>query len=245
MVCSVAGEAISSVKEYGMKNKEKERTERAAAILALLKKRYPEPETMLDHANPWELLVATVLAAQCTDARVNTITPKLFSLWPDPAALAGAEQEELEEVIRPTGFYHNKAKNLLGAARRVTEVFGGQVPRTIEELVTIPGVARKTANVVLWGGFGINEGLAVDTHVKRLSFRLGLTEHSDPVKIEKDLMRIFPREEWGDVNHRLVWFGRDVCDARKPDCDACELAPLCPRCGVKTESRKKAASEGR
>lgn len=205
---------------------------RAMKVLELLKKRYPVPETMLDHRNSWELLVATVLAAQCTDARVNTITPELFRRWPDPAALAAASQEELESVIRPTGFYHNKAKNLLGAAKRVTEVFGGEVPHTLEELVTLPGVARKTANVVLWGGFGINEGLAVDTHVKRLSFRLGLTKHTDPVRIEQDLIRLFPREEWGDVNHRLVWFGRDVCDARNPACEVCELAELCPRQGV-------------
>ena len=211
-----------------------EKTSRAMAILALLKKRYPEPETMLDHKNPWELLVATVLAAQCTDARVNTVTPELFRRWSDPAALAGASQEDLEEVIRPTGFYHSKARNLLGAARRVTEVYGGSVPRTMEELVTLPGVPRKTANVVLWGGFGINEGLAVDTHVKRLSFRLGLTKNTDPVRIEQDLIKIFPREEWGDVNHRLVWFGRDVCDARRPACSECELYDLCPRKGVKT-----------
>ncbi|WP_077071907.1 endonuclease III [Mailhella massiliensis] len=213
--------------------KKKEKAGRALAVLELLKKRYPVPETMLVHENPWELLVATVLAAQCTDARVNTITPELFRRWPGPAELAEATQEELETVIRPTGFYHNKAKNLLGAAKRVTEVFGGEVPHTIAELVTLPGVARKTANVVLWGGFGINEGLAVDTHVKRLSFRLGLTEHTDPVRIEKDLMLLFPREEWGDVNHRLVWFGRDVCDARKPACGECELFSLCPRCGLK------------
>ena len=211
-----------------------EKTDRAMAILALLKKRYPVPETMLVHENPWELLVATVLAAQCTDARVNTITPGLFRRWPDPASLALATQEELEEVIRPTGFYHSKAKNLLGAAKRVTEVFGGEVPHTMEELITLPGVARKTANVVLWGGFGINQGLAVDTHVKRLSFRLGLTKNTEPVKIEQDLIKIFPREEWGDVNHRLVWFGRDVCDARRPACSECELYDLCPRKGVKT-----------
>ena len=213
--------------------KKKEKAGRALAVLELLKKRYPVPETMLVHENPWELLVATVLAAQCTDARVNTITPELFRRWPGPAELAEATQEELETVIRPTGFYHNKAKNLLGAAKRVTEVFGGEVPHTIAELVTLPGVARKTANVVLWGGFGINEGLAVDTHVKRLSFRLGLTEHTDPVRIEKDLMLLFPREEWGDVNHRLVWFGRDVCDARKPACGECELFSLWPRGGLK------------
>ncbi|HJD96313.1 endonuclease III [Mailhella massiliensis] len=220
--------------------KKTEKASRALAVLELLKKRYPVPETMLVHENPWELLVATVLAAQCTDARVNTITPELFRRWPGPAELSTAAQEELETVIRPTGFYHNKAKNLLGAAKRVTEVFGGQVPRTIAELITIPGVARKTANVVLWGGFGINEGLAVDTHVKRLSFRLGFTEHTDPVRIEKDLMLLFPREEWGDVNHRLVWFGRDVCDARKPACSVCELFSLCPRCGVKKGKKDEA-----
>ncbi|WP_294484878.1 endonuclease III [uncultured Mailhella sp.] len=211
-----------------------EKTNRAMAVLARLKKRYPEPETMLDHKNPWELLVATVLAAQCTDARVNTITPELFRRWPDPAALARAPQEELEDVIHAAGFYHSKAKNLIGAAKRVVEAYGGEVPHTLEELVTLPGVARKTANVVLWGGFGINEGLAVDTHVKRLSFRLGLTKNTEPVKIEQDLIKIFPREEWGDVNHRLVWFGRDVCDARRPACSECELYDLCPRKGVKT-----------
>lgn len=211
-----------------------EKTNRAMAVLARLKKRYPEPETMLDHRNPWELLVATVLAAQCTDARVNTITPELFRRWPDPAALARAPQEELEDVIHAAGFYHSKAKNLIGAAKRVVEAYGGEVPHTLEDLVTLPGVARKTANVVLWGGFGINEGLAVDTHVKRLSFRLGLTKNTEPVKIEQDLIKIFPREEWGDVNHRLVWFGRDVCDARRPACSECELYDLCPRKGVKT-----------
>ncbi len=227
--------------------KKTENNVRALAILELLKKRYPEPETMLTHENPWELLVATVLAAQCTDARVNTITPELFRRWPDPASLAAVEQEELEALIRPTGFYHSKAKNLLGAARRVTEVFGGEVPHTIEELITIPGVARKTANVVLWGGFGINQGLAVDTHVKRISFRLGLTEHTEPVKIEQDLMKVFPQKEWGDVNHRLVWFGRDVCDARRPACDECELYELCPRCGVekKASGGSRAASASR
>ncbi|MBR6673373.1 MAG: endonuclease III [Mailhella sp.] len=209
-----------------------EKTKRAAAILELLKKRYPVPETMLTHENPWELMIATILAAQCTDARVNTITPELFRRWPGPAEMMLAPLEEVESVIRPTGFYHNQAKNIIGAGRRVTEAFGGEVPQTIEELITIPGVARKTANVVLWGAFGINHGLAVDTHVKRISFRLGLTKNTDPVKIEQDLMKIFPQSEWGDVNHRLVWFGRDVCDARKPACEACELAELCPRCGV-------------
>ncbi len=188
---------------------------------------------MLEHRDAWQLLVATVLAAQCTDARVNTVTPEFFRRWPDPASLSAAAPEEVEEVIRSTGFYHSKAKNLLGASKRVTEAYGGVVPREIADLVTLPGVARKTANVVLWGAFGINQGLAVDTHVKRLSFRMGLTRQTDPVKIERDLMKIFPREEWGDVNHRMVWFGRDVCSARRPACPSCEIAELCPRNGVK------------
>ena len=212
---------------------EKDVRKRAENILALLKRRYPRPQTMLEHRSPWELLVATVLAAQCTDARVNTVTPEFFRRWPGPAELAGAALEDVEDAIRPTGFYHSKAKNLLGAARRVQEAYGGDVPQELAELVTLPGVARKTANVVLWGGFGINQGLAVDTHVKRLSFRMGLTGQTDPVKIEQDLMKIFPQEEWGDVNHRFVWFGRDVCAARKPSCDSCELFELCPRNGLK------------
>ena len=201
----------------------------AKSVLAALQQRYPSPRTHLDAQNAWELLVATVLAAQCTDARVNTVTPELFRRWPTPAALAEAAIEDLEGVIRPTGFFHSKAKNLLGAARRVRDVFDGQIPKSIEELTTIPGVARKTANVVLFGAYGINEGLAVDTHVKRIAYRLGLTDETDPVPIERDLMKLFPREEWGDVNHRMVWFGREVCDARKPLCDACEMRGFCPR----------------
>ncbi len=206
---------------------------RADSILDALKKRYPEPQSMLEHVNAWQLLVATVLAAQCTDARVNTVTPELFRRWPGPSELACAPQEELEAVIRSTGFYHSKARNLLETARRVSEVFGGNVPRTMEELTSLSGVARKTANVVLWGAYGINHGLAVDTHVKRIAFRLGLTISTDPVKIEMDLLKLFPQEEWGNVNHRLVWFGRDICCARKPNCSICELSPLCPRCGVR------------
>lgn len=203
--------------------------ERAIRVLHLLAARYPHPETHLEARDAWELTVATILAAQCTDKRVNTVTPGLFARWPNPAALAGAGLEELEAVIRPTGFYHNKARNLIGAARRVTEVFGGNVPRTMEELMTLPGVARKTANVVLWGSFGINAGLAVDTHVGRISCRLGLTRHKNPVRVEKDLMKLFPRNEWGNVNHRMVWFGRDVCDARKPACEVCEMDDICPK----------------
>lgn len=208
--------------------------ERATHVLNRLAARYPHPETHLEAHDAWELTVATVLAAQCTDKRVNMVTPGLFARWPDPASLACANIEELEGVIRSTGFYHNKAKNLIGAAKRVTEVFGGTVPRTMEELVTLPGVARKTANVVLWGSFGINEGLAVDTHVGRISLRLGLTASKDPVTVEQDLMQLFPRTEWGNVNHRMVWFGRDVCDARKPACRECEMDDICPKHGVGT-----------
>ena len=209
------------------------RKQRAVTVLERLARRYPHPETHLQARTPWELTVATVLAAQCTDKRVNLVTPGLFARWPGPAELAEATQEEIEAVIRSTGFYRNKAKNLLAAARRVVEAYGGTVPCTMADLTTLPGVARKTANVVLWGAFGINEGLAVDTHVGRIAVRLDLTRNTDPVRAEKDLMALFPREEWGNVNHRLVWFGRDVCDARKPACSACEMEDVCPKIGVK------------
>lgn len=205
---------------------------RAALVLERLRARYPEPETHLEACTPWELTIATVLAAQCTDARVNMVTPTLFAKWPDPAALAEADLLEVEQVIRSTGFYHNKAKNIIGAAKHVMAVHNGEVPRTIKELILLPGVARKTANVVLWGGFGINEGIAVDTHVKRIVHRLGLTKETEPVPVERELMKLFHRDDWGDVNHMLVWFGRHVCDARKPLCDECEMLPFCPRVGV-------------
>lgn len=211
-----------------MNASQKEQT--ARAVLHLLQERYPQPQTHLAADNAWQLLVATVLSAQCTDARVNMVTPQLFALWPDAASLAQAPLEEVERVIRSTGFYHNKAKNIIGAAEAVTRVFGGQVPCSLEALITLPGVARKTANVVLWGAFGINEGLAVDTHVKRICHRLGLTDKTDPQAVEQDLMRLFPQEEWGRVNHRLVWFGRHVCDARKPLCADCEMHDFCAYC---------------
>ncbi len=207
--------------------------QRAAAVLERLTRLYPDLGLHLAAETPWQLLVATVLAAQCTDARVNTVTPELFRRWPGPAELAGVSQEELESVIRSTGFYRNKAKNLLGAARMVMDEFGGTVPATMKDLIRLPGVARKTANCVLWGGFGINEGLAVDTHVKRIAFRLGLTRETDPVAMERDLMAVFLREAWGGVNHRMVWFGRDVCAARVPRCGQCVLNDLCPRAGVR------------
>ncbi len=202
--------------------------DRAPLVLELLKKRYPRPATMLIHASPWQLLVATVLAAQCTDERVNKVTPAFFERWPTPVELAGASLEEIEAVIRPAGFYHNKARNLLGAARLLVEKYDAQPPRTMAELVKVPGVARKTANIVLFGGYGINEGMAVDTHVKRISYRLGLTAQTDPVRVERDMMALFPSQEWGDLNHRMVQFGRDVCSARSPRCHACEMAGFCP-----------------
>ena len=205
---------------------------KTAAILERLAARYPAPRSQLDAGTPWEILVSTVLAAQCTDVRVNLVTPQLFRRWPSPAELALAGQAELEEVIHSTGLYRSKAKHLIAAARLIVNEYQGRVPETMPDLLRLPGVARKTANIVLWGGFGRNEGVAVDTHVRRIAFRLGLTLSERPEVIERDLMGLFPRETWGDLNHRLVWFGREVCLARKPACPICELADLCPRCGL-------------
>ncbi|MBQ7585825.1 MAG: endonuclease III [Desulfovibrionaceae bacterium] len=168
----------------------------AFQVLSYLQKLYPHPKTNLNADNPWQLLVATILSAQCTDERVNKLTPALFAKWPDPYALAKAKPLELEEVIKPAGFYHHKAKNLLGCAQRVVEVFKGEVPKSLEALITLPGVARKTANCVLWGAYSLNEGIAIDTHVKRISYRLGLTCSQKPEEIEIDLMRLFPQDEW-------------------------------------------------
>ncbi len=225
--------------------------EKAQKILKELEKRYPLPTTQLQFENPWQLLVATELSAQCTDERVNQVTPFFFARWPGPAELAGANREEVEEVIHSTGFFHNKAKNLIAAAKMVCQNYGGVLPDTMEELLKLPGVARKTANIVLFAGFGINAGIAVDTHVKRIAFRLGLTEHTDPVRIEKDLVEIAPRHEWGNLNHRMVLFGREVCKARKPDCEHCELSGLCAKrithgataCKNKPESETSHESE--
>lgn len=206
---------------------------KAQAIFGILAARYPEPAPMLDFTDPWGLLVATALAAQCTDARVNKVTPVLFRRWPSIADLAAADVAEIEAVVHSTGFFHNKAKNLKAAAQRIMAVYGGEVPRTMAELITLGGVARKTANIVLSNAFGIHEGIAVDTHVTRLAFRLGLTQSADPKVIERDLMPLFERQQWADINHYLVFFGREVCDARKPQCAACPLAALCPRKGLK------------
>jgi endonuclease-3 len=197
-------------------------------LLEGLRQLYPTVTCALDHTDPYQLLVATILSAQCTDERVNQVTPSLFAQFPDPARLAQAEPDALEALIHSTGFFRNKARSLLGAARRMVQVYGGEVPRTLEELTTLPGVARKTANVVLGTAFGIPSGVVVDTHVKRIAGRLGLTTQTDPEKVERDLMALLPREEWIDFSHRVIWHGRRLCKARKPLCEECALAPLCP-----------------
>ena len=206
--------------------------QRAEIVSDRLAQRYPQPESALNWSTPWELLVATALSAQCTDERVNMVTPVLFATWPDVASMAGADPGEVEKVIYSTGFYKNKTKNLIHAARTIMENFAGQVPQTMQELITLGGVARKTANIVLSNAFDIHEGIAVDTHVKRISMRLGFTESTNPVRIEKDLMPLFPRNQWGDINHCMVLFGREVCKARGPLCGECELGDVCPRIGM-------------
>jgi len=203
-------------------------TRRARTINARLKKQYPDATCALAFETPFELLVATILSAQCTDLRVNIVTRELFRKYRTPAAYLEVEQEELERDIHSTGFFRNKAKNIRGACRMIVDDFGGQVPKTMEELLRLPGVARKTANVVLGTAYGVSEGVVVDTHVGRLSRRLGLTEHEDPEKVERDLMAALPRREWTDFAHRLVLHGRQVCDARVPKCDACVLNDICP-----------------
>ena len=205
---------------------------RAAAIEAALAAAYPDATCELDFRNPYELLVATILSAQCTDVRVNLVTPALFKRYPDAAALAIAEQGELEGMIRSTGFFRNKAKSLLGMARAVVENHGGEIPGTMEAMTRLPGVGRKTANVVLGTAFGYATGVVVDTHVSRLAGRLGLSAQSDPEKIERDLMELFPPASWVALGHRLIVHGRRVCAARKPACDGCPLEALCPRIGV-------------
>lgn len=195
----------------------------------------------LDHQDAYQLLVATILAAQSTDKMINTITPALFARYPDAASLARATSEELEPLVFRSGFYRAKARNLIGMARAVVERHGGRVPETMEALVELPGVARKTANVVLGSALGKNVGVVVDTHVARLSARLGLTTHTDPVDIEQDLMRLLPRAAWTEFAHRLIWHGRRVCLAKAPDCDHCLLAPRCPSAGLVTLGAGKAA----
>jgi endonuclease-3 len=201
--------------------------DRIAKILAGLGKAYPNATCALTHSSPWELLVATILSAQCTDARVNMVTPTLFRRFPTPAAMATASLPEIEEIIRTTGFYHNKAKSISGAAKAVVERFGGEVPRTMEELLTVPGAARKTANVVLGTAYGIAVGVVVDTHVLRLSRRLELTLNTEPKKVEQDLVKIIPKDHWIAFSHELILHGRAICIARKPRCADCTIEKEC------------------
>jgi endonuclease-3 len=198
------------------------------AILRGLGRLYPEADCELHRANPFQLLAATILSAQCTDERVNQVTPRLFAQFPTPAAMALAPAPVVEELIRSTGFFRNKARNLIGAARAIVERHGGQVPRTMADLCELPGVARKTANVVLGTAFSLADGIVVDTHVHRLAQRLALTRSSTPEKIEQDLMAIIPRERWIRFAHQMIWHGRRCCFARQPDCEHCPLAPHCP-----------------
>ncbi len=204
------------------------KAQRAREILARLQERYPEATCSLDYTTTLQLLVATILSAQCTDERVNQVTPALFQRYADAQAFAEADLLELQALVKSTGFYRNKAKNIQAACRKIVQEFGGEVPQTMAELLTLPGVARKTANVVLAHGYGINAGVTVDTHVKRLSQRLGLTKHQDPAKIEQDLMKLLPQPDWENWSIRLIYHGRAVCMARRPNCQACLLADLCP-----------------
>jgi endonuclease-3 len=200
---------------------------RVAAILAKLDEAYPAATCELKHENAFQLLISTILSAQCTDVRVNQVTESLYKKYPNPQAFAYANPSELEQEIRPTGFFRNKTKSIMGASKALLENFGGQVPKTMDEILTLPGVARKTGNVVLGTAFGIASGVVVDTHVIRLSRRLDLTKHEEPKKIEQDLMRVIPKDKWIQFSHQLIWHGRRVCIARKPRCLDCNLEFIC------------------
>jgi endonuclease-3 len=200
---------------------------RVRSILEGLEAAYPEAHCELHYENAWQLLMATIMSAQCTDAVVNIVTETLFQKYPTPEALAYANPADIEQIIRPTGFFRNKTKSIMGASKKIVEEFGGQVPRTMEQLLTVPGAARKTSNVVLGTAFGIASGVVVDTHVMRLSNRLDLTRHSDPKKIELDLMKVIPQDRWIKFSHQLIWHGRRVCVARKPRCIDCNLEKIC------------------
>src|ERR1022692_371842 len=205
---------------------------RVRSIVEGLEELYPEVDCELDRETPFQLVCATILSAQCTDDRVNMVTPELFRRYPTPQAMARAPLPALEGIIRSTGFFRQKAKSLKGTATALLARFGGEIPKTVAELTTLPGVARKTANVVLGTAYGIAEGIVVDTHIQRLSMRLGLTRATDPKGIEQDLMKVFPREVWIRVGHQIIWHGRRVCFARKPACADCTLAPFCPSAGL-------------
>lgn len=201
--------------------------QRVATILAKLDEAYPSATCELNHKNAFQLLIATILSAQCTDVRVNQVTETLFKKYPDPKAFAYATPSELEQEIRPTGFFRNKTKSVMGASKALLEKFAGEVPRTMEEILTLPGVARKTANVVLGTAYGIRSGIVVDTHVQRIANRLDLTRNEDPKKIEQDLMQVIPKDKWILFSHQIIWHGRRICQARKPKCVECNLESLC------------------
>jgi endonuclease-3 len=210
---------------------------RALEIQRRLLAAYPDAHCALDYRNAYELAVATILSAQCTDVRVNLVTPELFKRWPTPQALAKARLSEIERVIKSTGFFRNKAKSLSGLAKRLIERHGGEVPAEMDALVELPGIGRKTANVVLGNAFGMNEGVVVDTHVLRVSHRLGLTRHTDPIRVERALMPLFPRESWAMLSHLMIAHGRAICVARKPRCAECPLSDICPSSTVKPANR--------
>jgi len=220
------------VRRGGRARRTRDAAARAPEILTRLRSAYPDARCALEHRNAFELLCATILSAQCTDARVNIVTPVLFDRYPTPDALARVRPADVEEIIKSTGFFRNKARSLIGMAQAIVADHGGEVPRTMEELRDLPGVGRKTANVILGNAYGINEGVTVDTHVTRLSRLLGLTRHDDPVKIEQDLMGLFPREHWALLSHLLIFHGRTICIARRPRCGECVLADLCPSARV-------------
>lgn len=224
--------------------KQHSRQAHATAIAVRLKKCYPDARCALNFSNPLELLIATILSAQCTDVRVNQVTPALFRKYPSAAAFAAADPDELKDAIRSTGFFNAKAAAIANCCRQLCERFGGEVPRNLDALVGLPGVGRKTANVVLGTAFGLATGVVVDTHVSRLSQRMGLTAHTQPEKIEEDLMDVFPQAEWIALGHRLIEHGRRICAARKPMCDQCPINDLCPRVGV-GEAKPARASGGR
>lgn len=224
---TAGAKAASKSRKSGSRGEDPTNPSRVAAILEKLDEAYPDATCELKHENPFQLLVSTILSAQCTDVRVNEVTATLYKKYPDAKAFAYANPAELEQEIRPTGFFRNKTKSVMGASKAVVEKFGGEVPRTMAEILTLPGVARKTGNVVLGTAYGIASGVVVDTHVIRLSNRLELTKEQEPKKIEQDLMKIIPKEKWIKFSHQLIWHGRRVCVARKPKCVICNLEPLC------------------
>jgi endonuclease III len=217
---------------------------RAQRILRVLARLYPDAKCALDFDNPLQLLVATILSAQCTDVRVNMVTPSLFARYPDAAAFAGAVPAELEKAIQSTGFFRNKARSIMTCCRDIVAKHGGKVPDTLENLVQLHGIGRKTANVVLGSAYGV-PGITVDTHVGRVSRRLGLTAHTDPEKVERDLMELIPKKDWTMFSHRMIFHGRQVCYARKPDCAHCALASLCPKIGVEAPKPTPAGKKAR